>query len=140
MVLVSRRLCSVIILMTVETALMKALAITTWRDVTLKKTCVHGNSKVMMSLTGPEEKEKLRQPQLAQQETIPWVHRQVRTQTHLVINRQWKKKKYIKRNRIIRCLLKHFTRKIRIKLIDVSMYQTSFSRLRSFMLIVNCYS
>ena len=78
MVLVSRRVCSVTFLMIVETALMKAHAVVTWHAVTLKKTSVHGNSKLMMNSTGPGGKGKLRQSQLGLPEIILWVPRQVR--------------------------------------------------------------
>ena len=78
----SRRAWCVTFLMTVETTLMKAHAVTTWHVVTLKTICVHGGSKLMMNLTGPEERARLHPFPLDLPETTPWAPRQVGISTN----------------------------------------------------------
>ena len=87
MVLVSRRARFATSLTTVEITLMKAHVVTTWRVVTLKKTCAPGHSNLMMNSTGPGERVKRRLSQLGRPEIILWVPWQVGYSTHLVIRK-----------------------------------------------------
>ena len=77
MVLASKRASCVTFQMTAVITLMKTHVVTTWHVVTLKKTSVPGNSKLMMSLTGPEGRVRLHQFPQDLPETTPWAPWQV---------------------------------------------------------------